>query len=171
MKYIALFLFLIPSFSFSQSMRQNGSPSRILGVTDGSSAQAGYVGEIISATSAGQNPGASGTWVAIATLTLTAGDWDIMGMANITDGGTTSATEASSAISTSNTTPDVSNVGNRTIFSISLGANSNAWTPAGCRTVSISATTTYYLIGSFTYATLGGASWQNTSHIFARRVR
>jgi collagen type I alpha len=55
------------------------------GVTDGSSAPAGYVGEVLSATGTGIAVGASAV-TAIATITLTAGDWDLWGGLSISGG-------------------------------------------------------------------------------------
>jgi hypothetical protein len=50
------------------------------GVTDGSNAAAGQVGEFLTATSASTNLGGAGTWQNnLFSMALTAGDWDVWG--------------------------------------------------------------------------------------------
>lgn len=143
---------------------------RIKGNIDGVAAPTGYVGQLIEASGSGQTPGLSQVWVAIATITLTAGDWDVMALCAFTSGGTTVGTEVACAISSSNTNVDTSGFGARTMVTPSVGANQNNWIPTGRRSVRITSSTTYYLIGTFTYSTLGGATFDANSYISARRV-
>jgi hypothetical protein len=58
----------------------NGMPNNIKGVTDGSNAGAGQVGEFVSA-SGGPFSVANGVIANIAATTLSAGDWDVWGTA------------------------------------------------------------------------------------------
>lgn len=51
---------------------------RVFGVTDGSDAQPGTVGEVISQQFQVSSP-VTGSWQALGTLNLTAGDWDVVG--------------------------------------------------------------------------------------------
>jgi hypothetical protein len=49
----------------------------LVGTTTNDSATAGYVGEYISASSSGTSVGANTTWTNTASISLTAGDWDV----------------------------------------------------------------------------------------------
>jgi len=51
----------------------------IMGVTDGSSAQPGEVGEVISASASNVNVAGQSVYTTITTLQLTPGDWDVYG--------------------------------------------------------------------------------------------
>jgi hypothetical protein len=55
---------------------QSAWPKPIIGVTDGSNAAAGQVGEYIQATSSGVSS-PTGTWINICSIVLTPGDWDV----------------------------------------------------------------------------------------------
>lgn len=60
------------------------------GITDGSDADAGNIGEYLFASNSGVPLGGSGTATNVATLDLTAGDWDVEGnVAFATTGATT----------------------------------------------------------------------------------
>jgi hypothetical protein len=63
------------------------------GVTDGSDASPGTVGEIITGTSTGNTAASNltqtGTTVAVMSITLTPGDWDLTGVLGIASVGTT----------------------------------------------------------------------------------
>lgn len=59
------------------------SPQGILGVTDGSNAAAGCIGEVLSVTAGPVVNGSPNTAVEVCRLTLTPGDWDVTGYAKL----------------------------------------------------------------------------------------
>lgn len=77
------------------------SNSGLLGVTDGSAASAGYVGEYLTDTSSEVNfPAATGDYGDIADITLTAGDWIVDAVAQANDSAAGGLTTWSIAIGT-----------------------------------------------------------------------
>ena len=151
----------------------SASSASIKGVTNGSNAEVGLVGEFISDVGEGNNnPGGSGTYINVATITLTAGDWDISGACNLTLGGTTAMVEARAGISTNPGSIDASSLGALTSWGVAALVNQRLQTPVGPRRVTISGSTTYNLVCYLAYTTLGGAVWTGSdSHIQARRMR
>ena len=167
---LALLLFPVAGYALDVN-NPIGIPF-LTGVTDASSAAAGKLGEYTSNTLGGsQTPPATGAYVALATMTLTAGDWDIYATGSLSAGGTTVATDLGFAISTSNTSRDATNVNNRCAFGFTLVVSVDSACSMGPRRVTISSSTTYYLVGQLTYSTLGGATFTTDSTIMARRVR
>jgi hypothetical protein len=71
----------------------NGAPNNITGVTDGSNAAAGQVGEYISATQPTGQTLTSGAGLNLTSISLTAGDWNVDAVTtyNMSAGGTTYA--------------------------------------------------------------------------------
>ena len=166
-------------------MRQNGSNlsnssitistltlvNGIRGITDGSVASPGNVGELISNLGSASSIGSSASYVAIATITLTAGDWDINGHCQLAAGGSTSATAVISGISTSSTTTSGDTTNNRSIVDYAIVANGVYDYFLGPSRANITSTTVYYQVCSLTYTVLGGAAWGADSYIVARRMR
>lgn len=155
-----------PTFSGAVTFSSTITPSQtagIVGTTTNNNANAGSIGEYVTATGAGvaltNNVPANGT-----SISLTAGDWDVdgVGLVDAAGGavvggvlfgiGTTSATL---------TTP-------RTALLASLVANGSAYLPCPTVRISIASTTTVYLVvqASFSSGTATG-----NGIIRARRVR
>lgn len=140
----------------------------IIGVTDGSSAAAGDVGEIISS----YIPNASAVSVAttdtatnLTSISLTAGDWDIWGNVTFLNSATGNLSAGLACINTTSATPpDISYFG---ILSIPSNANTGGMNAASFR-VSITGTTTYYIIGQVTFS---AGTTTMCGGIYARRVR
>lgn len=147
------------------------SSSIVQGTTAGGNATAGYIGEFISANSSSIAPVTTGVFVTIASISLTAGDWDVEGQGQMSTGSTTAATGYSCAISLNPTSIDTAGSGGVNQSFYTLAASSSYLLPTGKRRINVSSTTTVYLVGSLTFATLGGAQWQIASNIQARRVR
>jgi hypothetical protein len=81
--------------------RINGLPALVkTGVVDGSDATAGQIGEFLTA-SGGPITMGSGTPANIATLILTAGDWDVSGNVAFTAAGATHPTQVVASVSAS----------------------------------------------------------------------
>jgi len=143
------------------------------GITDGSSASAGIVGEeIISTISTYTNYTTTVTYQAITSITLTAGDWDISAIATFSSN-TATITTASNAIfviSTTSASASGSTEGLNIIYLpqaalVGTSKESVAITPFK---VTISATTTYYFNTQAAF-TLGNPQYVGT--IRARRER
>ena len=142
----------------------------LVGVTNGSDALAGQIGEVISSVVA--SPGVTLTTAVNANVTsiaLTAGDWDVQGevwfaqSANLTQI-QAGITPVSSVIPTSPPTID------RAVVVINATLTGGARECVGLRTcrVSLSAGATYYLVGSAVFASGTASAYGN---IWARRVR
>ena len=150
----------------------SGGSVSMRGVIDGSAAGAGWVGEVLSdALDATQTPAVSNAYVAVATLSLTAGDWEVSGTLAVDAGGTTAATQITAVISNSNSTLETAS--NHAFASIGAvpAVNTSTFLHVGPRRINISATTTSYLLGRLTYSVLGGATYTTSSFFSARRVR
>jgi len=145
-------------------------PLSLQGVTDGSNAAAGQVGEYLSATNAGAVTIPNGAWTTIVSLTLTAGDWDIWGQAS-----PGSATGGMSAIYAGITTTSGGAPANLQVASITAAAGTSfagaGLSPPILR-ASISATTTFYLNTYTIWSTATSATaGAGNNFIAARRVR
>jgi hypothetical protein len=144
----------------------NGTPNNIKGVTDGSDATAGQIGEIISANQTSNIPLTSNVSANVTSLVLSAGDWDVTGEVNITPsvGGANSVYAAINSVSA--TYPLTPSIGTgRATLGITLGTFPVGMAIRPCR-VSIAASATYYLI-----AQLNGQAGNAIGNIWARRVR
>lgn len=138
----------------------------ILGSSMSDSASPGYVGELLTANSSGVTVGTSGSLKLLASLSLTAGDWDVEGLGSVSlSGFTTTVIEV--AISKNSSSLDQSGVGGVASHPASAIAMN---VPTGPRRISLAQTTTVYLLGSVTYSG-GSGSWSTNSHIRARRMR
>lgn len=149
----------------AKSIEFSPSTSGIIGVTDASDAGVGVVGEWFDSGS--QNLASfttSGVHQALATLSLTAGDWDIYGYVQIKPTAITSGTDGGLSLSNSSLTPisstaefgfsDTAGIGNVSGFSFGR--------------LSINTTTSIYLVAQVTVSS-GNASAD--SGMTARRVR
>lgn len=144
----------------------------IAGVTDGSSAAAGDVGEIISnEVLAGSAISATSTLpLNITSISLSAGEWDVEGtVSSMVGSGTMTTAFWSSINSVSATLPALSLVTARSgENNKSDSANNVIMTASGKCIVSITGTTNYYLVGraDFSVSTLSVYGY-----IIARRIR
>ena len=141
------------------------------GTTTNDSAAAGYVGEYVSSTvaSTGTSLAVSGTVYNVTSISLTAGDWDVSGIVFYDSAtGTVVIAYAQSGISTvsatqSATFPPFSQTYNSTIASIVIATQLT-----GTWRVSLSATTTVYLVARAGWTTQTPFAFGT---LRARRVR
>lgn len=138
----------------------------IVGTTTNNNANAGSVGEYVTATGTGVSL-TSSTPANITSISLTAGDWDVSGFVVHLAAASTIINGAFTGISTTSATlPSQPNYGG--MNGLSLTANSQMAVNAPVQRLSLSATTTVYLVSNaqFTTSTLTA-----TGTIRARRVR
>lgn len=142
----------------------------ILGTTTNDDAGSGYVGEIIESTVLVGSAVAmvSNTAKTITSISLTAGDWDVWGNVCLNPAGGTVIQAIEAAINTTtDASPTPPNGG--AVSNISgLSTTSTISIASGVMRLSLSGTTTVYLIGqsAFTVSTMTGFGY-----IGARRVR
>ena len=129
-----------------QQIPNLSNPVSLKGVTDGSSAKTGNVGEYIySYPGDFQNvAGASGAWGNYTSITLTAGDWDILAIVSVSANGASCTGNVAVAISTTSGSSNIaaSDGDNIQFFpatalgvgSVSLGEN---WASAVKLTISV----------------------------------
>jgi hypothetical protein len=151
--------------------RMNISASNAVGVTDGSNATPGNIGEYISATLAS---GSAITVITsafndITTISLTAGDWDVEGNIEMTNtGGPTVTAMLGWVNSVSATLP--AGLGTEGGFIQWRGSTTgNIGASTGARRFNLSSTTTIYLSCNATFT--GGTNAKAYGLIRARRVR
>lgn len=132
------------------------------GVTDGSSATAGEMGEALQNTTLTTSM-TNATSINLATITLPAGDWDLSGVVSIRPSGST-ITQIIAGLSTTSSGSPV--FPNRAVVSSSSSQVQEFNTPTV--RYNISASTTIYLVASagFTSGTVTG-----DGYLKARRVR
>ena len=139
----------------------------IIGTTTNNDADAGSVGEYIESVVLDSSPvGITTATVAnVTSISLTAGDWDLMGSVRITLSTTTESSDRRGGINSAVSLPNsiYSWIDSSSITGIK--AIVQAVPP---RRVSISVTTTYYLV-AYSVFTVSGAS--AAGYIAARRVR
>lgn len=153
----------------------------ILGTATNDSTTAGYVGEVIQAsTLRSVNISlTTNTTVNVASVSLTAGDWDVRGLVGYSLSGGTTATSFINAISTTSATlpaadtlavPDSAGqvtVQENSATTLVTGAGDYILSIPPSR-VSIASTTTYYLVARSTFAVSGNGAYGS---IVARRMR
>ena len=144
-------------------------PGQVAATATNDDAAAGKVGEYIESVVLFASPTSiptSGVEANVTSISLTAGDWDVWGNVVTVPAGATTTTQTVSGISTTSATlPDVSA---RWFNTISFAAGTNASAPPPSRRLSLSGTTTVYLVGraNFSVSTMGMCGF-----IAARRVR
>jgi hypothetical protein len=144
-------------------------PLNMVGVTNGSDAAPGQIGEVIS--SVVLSPGVSlGSGVAanITSIALTAGDWDVQGEAWITFAPAITLLQCWISPTSASAAPQAAINGSRVTMSGAAGffVGTNVFSLRPAR-VSLSAPATYYLGVTAT----GGATNAAFGNIWARRVR
>lgn len=142
----------------------------IVGTTTNDNAQAGSIGEFSSASATAVSLSSS-VIAPVTSISLTAGDWDVSGFMTTTPAGTTTTSFIGAGISTSNTAYQTISGGFQNLSAVSgyvLAAGAGGWVVAPTTRISISATTTVYLLvnASFSVSTLTASGF-----IRARRVR
>lgn len=148
----------------------------IVGTSTNDSATAGNVGERItvnSPTGGTATPGSSTAYVNIASVSVTAGDWDCSGSAGLDTGATTAMTRVAVTLSDTSITPQTTAGGfyEDTRAAGGFPVSSSFQLPLPVRRFSLASTTTVYMVGTLTYSVLGGAGWRTTSRINCTRVR
>ncbi len=142
----------------------------LLGTTTNDSTSTGYVGEYVSSTvSTMASMGSTGVWQDVTSISLTAGDWDVVGQTYFdVNTANTFTTGYGTAVSTSsgNTTTDHVN-GSNVMYSTPTTIVPAAGSTIHYR-VSIATTTNVYLK---TVATVGSGTPKSLGTIRARRVR
>ncbi|MGO8696305.1 MAG: beta strand repeat-containing protein, partial [Limisphaerales bacterium] len=138
------------------------------GVTDGSSAAPGTVGEFISSSRTDYLPLTTGTTVNIAAINLTAGDWDVEGVASFVFFNSATVLSSSAGISTVSATNPSD--GSAVASGLQLEAANMTYNsiPIFSTQLSFSSTTTVYLVGTC-FFTAGDVS--AFGQITARRMR
>ncbi len=143
------------------------STNGIVGTTTNDNANAGSIGEYASSSSTGTSL-TSGTAASIASVSLTAGDWDVEGvMTTIPAAGTTCSQRAAGINTVTNTIPATNtgafNLGN---YASAAGIAEAMMTPVV--RISIASTTTVFLVGQVSFAV---STLTANGFIRARRVR
>jgi hypothetical protein len=164
--------FISGVFTMGTSMYFGVSTQGITGTKTNDSAATGVVGEYVAANASG-TPLTAGTWVNLANISLTAGDWDVQGLftLNLNAASVTLPSVLGIALSqfSGNTVTDQVLGVNEQLFYLSQ--TSNAYYPMCIPRwrVSTATTTTVYIKGSFTNFT--GASPNFGGSMSARRMR
>jgi hypothetical protein len=150
------------------------SRAPVKGVTDGSNAAAGNVGEQVSVSVTTGVTLTSGAAANVATLNLSAGDWSVSGVIVFAEAANTVPTAMAAAVSmTSATLPTAAQIaagtGNMTQYNLTFtkGVISQTMQAGVCR-VNASASVNVYLVAQATFSTAGLTA---TGYISARRVR
>ncbi|KWW37667.1 hypothetical protein [Cupriavidus metallidurans] len=158
-----------PTFSGAITFSSTITPSQtagIVGTTTNNSANAGSVGEYISSSPAGISL-TNATATNITSISLTAGDWDVVGNIYFSTGaGDTMAAGRIGISTTSATQPAIPLYSALGLFSMGPSNEISAIAPA--QRISLSATTTVYLVATAFHS---GGTLTGQGIIRARRVR
>jgi hypothetical protein len=141
----------------------------LLGVTDGSNALAGQIGEAISSNVA--SPGitlVNGTPSNVTNITITPGDWDVSGEVWLQNGAGLSTANVGGFSTTSITFAASSVAMARAQLMMSQSANALNVMPLRPARVNVTASTIYYLIAQANFPSGTCTAWGN---IIARRAR
>lgn len=142
-----------------------------VGVTNGSSAAAGNVGQYIESNIGfgGGSALANGVAADITSIPVTAGDWDVWGSAGTDAAVATTTSQIQGWISiVSATAPGDANGGAYFNSGASLAAGVNSMTPVGMKRISVTVPTTVYLSIQASFSFDAMSSW---GFIGARRIR
>lgn len=157
------------TFSLPQDIGTSSTPNfaDLVGTATNDSAATGNIGEYLEATVASGSAVSlvNGIQKNVASISLTAGDWDVFGFCAFLAGATTTATAYAAEASLTSNTFDVEYA----LFAISAAAgNANQNFPFPGKRISLAATTTVYLVASanFAISTMGAYG-----RISARRAR
>jgi hypothetical protein len=139
----------------------------LAGVTNGSNAAAGQIGEFLSSVQTANVSIAATTATNITSLVLTAGDWDVSGEAQVLTSSPSASIQAMiNTVSATIPSPGISTATGYVAVIASSGSNLGGAQLAIARVrINVSASTTVYLIG---YANQAGTG---TGKLTARRMR
>ncbi len=149
-----------------QATLSNAAGNPVHGTNTNDSASAGYIGEAVVSAATNVAAGSSGAFANVASIALSAGDWDITGVIEASGSTVTRSLFAVSANSANTTTDHVS--GDNQIDTSLPTAAINGGGCIGAWRVSTSGTPTIYLKWAATYV---GGSPTVSGRISARRVR
>lgn len=135
------------------------------GVTDASSAATGKVGEYLTSTASSVTVSTTNTATNIVSLTLSAGDWDVTGNLQFVN---SSASITTARCGISSTTASLAGFPYEAVYNTTFTASATNALPVPTRRISVSASTTVYLVGYFTFSS-GSAT--AAGFIRARRIR
>lgn len=139
------------------------------GVTDGSEAASGQIGEFSSINPAGNvSPGLTGAFATITSLSLTAGKWRIFGNGVMTPGTIVSPLRRVVAISLTTNAIDDQTKGNLDTL-LSTDVANLTYQPV-TRRINSASSFTVFLVGLIDYAVLGTAVWNTQSYLEATRI-
>lgn len=150
----------------------SSAAGQLPGTATNDNASAGNIGEVISASIAGGSAIALTTNVAanIASISLTAGDWDVYGWDNFSGNATTSQTSLIASLSTTSATLDpttpFASLSQSTAAQV-VGGATNSFGLGPLR-LSLATTTTVYLVSRATFTV---STMSSFGAIRARRVR
>lgn len=139
------------------------------GTTTTDSASTGYVGEYVSSQVTAGVTGLTSTVAYNATsISLTAGDWDVSGAIFVNQGSGTTLSLVQASINTTSATNQGATTGYCTYLNATFATSSGLGAPVPTLRLSLSATTTVYLVVAATFAvsTAGAGGF-----LRARRVR
>ena len=137
------------------------------GITDGSLATAGQVGEFVTATQSTNVAMTTAVAINVTSISLTAGDWDVDGTAFILSSAAVGS-NFNAGISTTSATLPTPGAPARFQWSSTTLTGSSLCMPTGRLRVNVSTTTTVYLVAMAAFAS-GTCAAQGT--IQARRMR
>ncbi len=146
------------------------STTEIIGTTTNDDTDAGNVGELLQTIQSAGHALTTATNDDLASVSLTAGDWVVYALAGFSPGaGTTTTLERAGISATSVTLPTIGAENNSIEVIHSSALQEPIYLPINGMRVSLSSTTTYYLVGSCTFT--GGAGVTGVGVISARRIR
>lgn len=143
------------------------STAGIVGTTTNDNANAGSVGEYVTATASGISL-ASITPVNITSISLTAGDWDVSGVVRFNGTSLNATTLLSSVSTTSATIGALGFYGQQSAFGATAAVTGNWVIPTPVARITLTTTTTVYLVANQAFSA-GTATGDGL--IRARRVR
>jgi hypothetical protein len=155
-----------PAGSTSTFLRNDGTwANAITGVTNGSTAGAGYVGQVITANQSTPVSATAGADTVVTSITLTPGDWDVTSLGN---GYSSAGNDYIDFITATSTT---TSIGNSVGF---YGANPNPGTDTAASfnyfaNYNVTTNTTVYLLVRMNGGS--GTGFTASGSIFARRMR
>jgi hypothetical protein len=149
------------------------APTSIKGVTDGSDAAAGMVGEVISSSNFGGIGLTTNAAMNVTQIALTPGDWNVGGVVIFTPSGTGPNSVIAALSQTAATLPTDNDVATgkaimQQIWASSMPSNKTQTTPTSLIRVNTSTAKSIYLVA---LAVFGGGSVTVTGYVSARRVR
>jgi len=137
----------------------------IVGTTTNNNANAGSIGEYSTANASGVSL-TTGTPSNLTSISLTAGDWDVTGIAQVLASGSTVLSAWNCGVSTTSAT--FGGFGTLTAIQGTLGTGSQQLLQCPVVRLSLSSTTTVYLLGQATFTT---STASGSGFIRARRIR